>query len=31
MISYQKLDFSDKKTELILLTVKKVVDIINDQ
>jgi|GEM_PF-2318057 hypothetical protein len=31
MISYQKLGFSDKKTELILLTVKKVVDIINDQ
>lgn len=31
MIFYQELGFSDKKTELILLTVKKVVDIINDQ
>ena len=31
MISYQELGFSDKKTELSLLTVKKVVDIINDQ
>jgi hypothetical protein len=31
MIFYQGLGSSDKKTELILLTVKKVVDIINDQ
>ena len=31
MISYQGLGSSDKKTELILLTVKEIVDIINDQ